>query len=112
MTIKLYGISNCDTVKKSRAWLASEGLAYEFHDYKKLGVPAERLSAWVAALGWEALVNKKGTTWRALKPAAQAAVQDAASAMALMQAQPSVIKRPVVERKGHISVGYTPEQWK
>lgn len=96
--LTLYGIPNCDTVKKSRAWLTERGVEHAFHDFKKQGVPTERLDAWVAALGWEALVNRKGTTWRKLTDAEREVVQDAASARALMLAQPSVIKRPVVER--------------
>jgi arsenate reductase (glutaredoxin) len=111
----LYGIPNCDTVKKSRAWFDARGIACTFHDFKKQGVPEKALDAWIAALGWEALVNKKGTTWRKLDAAAQTGVHDAASAKALMLAQPSVIKRPVVEmalENGfHITVGFTPEAW-
>ncbi len=96
-SITLYGIPNCDTVKKARAWLAGAGAAAEFHDFKKQGVPEPRLDAWMTQVGWETLLNRKGTTWRKLDPATQAAVYDAASARALMLAQPSVIKRPVVE---------------
>ena len=96
----VYGIPNCDTVKKARAWLSEQGVDYTFHDYKKQGVPAERLAAWVAAVGWEPLVNRQGTTWRKLEEATKALVVDAASAQALMLAQASVIKRPVIERDG------------
>ena len=96
MTI-LYGIPNCDTVKKARTWLDAHQLAYQFHDFKKSGVPAEALDAWVQAVGWEKLVNRKGNTWRKLDASTQAAVVDAASAKALMLAQPSVVKRPVVD---------------
>jgi Spx/MgsR family transcriptional regulator len=88
--IILYGIPNCDTVKKARAWLTAQGLAHEFHDFKKAGVPADRLAAWEAELGWEKLLNRKGTTWRKLDPQQQAGVVDAVSAQALMQAQPSL----------------------
>ena len=113
--ITLYGIPNCDTVKKSRAWFAQQGLAAEFHDFKKQGVPADRLSAWMAAVGWEKLVNRQGTTWRKLEAADQAAVQDEPSAAALLQAHPSVAKRPVVEwHQGgttRVSVGFVPDQW-
>ena len=94
--ITLYGIPNCDTVKKARAWLAETGASVQFHDFKKQGVPADLLDGWIATLGWATLVNRKGTTWRKLDPTTQAAVQDDASAKALMLAQPSVIKRPVV----------------
>ncbi|WP_326542585.1 ArsC family reductase [Pseudorhodoferax sp.] len=107
----LYGIPNCDTVKKARTWLDDQGIAYAFHDFKKAGVPPQ-LDAWVTALGWETVLNRKGTTWRKLDPAQQAAVHDAASAGALMRAQPSVIKRPVVEwNDGSVTVGFTPEAW-
>lgn len=102
MGVVVYGIPNCDTVKKARAWLAARGIDHAFHDYRKQGVPADRLDAWLAALGWEALVNRRGTTWRKLDPALQAAVTDAASARALMLANPSVIRRPVVEHDGHV----------
>ena len=85
MNIVLYGISNCDTVKKARAWLDGQGVAYQFHDFKKQGVPGEQLDGWISQLGWERLVNRQGTTWRKLAPAAQADVKDAASAKALMQ---------------------------
>jgi arsenate reductase len=107
MSIVLYGIPNCDTVKKARAWLADQGADYQFHDFKKDGVPADRLDPWIAAVGWEKLVNRKGTTWRKLDAQLQASVQDAASAKAVMLAQPSVIKRPVVEWKNHTTVGFT-----
>lgn len=111
MTITVYGIPNCDTVKKARAWLQDQGVAYAFHDYKKQGVPLPQLDAWMHSLGWEALLNRKGTTWRKLDVAQQAAVSDAASASALMVAQPSVIRRPVVEYLGGVLVGFDPEAW-
>ncbi len=112
MTIRLYGIANCDTVKKARAWLAGQGLSCDFHDFKKLGVPPERLAQWEAAVGWARLLNRQGTTWRKLAPAQQAGVTDAATAQALMLAQPSIIKRPVVEwPDGRITVGFSAEQW-
>jgi Spx/MgsR family transcriptional regulator len=112
MTTKVYGIPNCDTVKKARAWLDGQGVAHAFHDFKKAGVPADRLAAWQQAAGWEKLVNRQGTTWRKLDPAAQAAVVDAASAAALLQAQPSVIKRPVVEwPDGAVTVGFDAAAW-
>jgi Spx/MgsR family transcriptional regulator len=105
--IKLYGISNCDTVKKARSFLNQAGVSHDFHDFKKQGVPVEQLKRWMAEVGWERLVNRQGTTWRKLEPAAQAAVVDAASAEALMLAQPSVIKRPVVETPaGEVLVGF------
>jgi arsenate reductase (glutaredoxin) len=107
----VYGIPNCDTVQKSIAWLVDNGVAYTFHDFKKQGVPEAGLAQWIQALGWEALINKKGTTWRKLDAAAQAAVTDAASAVALMLANPSVIRRPVVVRNDQVSVGFAPERW-
>ena len=100
--MQLYGIPNCDTVKKARTWLDAQGRAFVFHDYKKQGVPADRLDAWIAAVGWEVLVNRQGTTWRKLDDATKAGVHDAASAKALMLAQASVIKRPVVEQDGQV----------
>lgn len=110
MPLIVYGIPNCDTVKKARAWLQAQGHTFDFHDYKKQGVPTERLSSWVAEVGWEKLVNRQGTTWRKLDPAIQAGVTDAASAKALMCSQPSVIKRPVIERDGRVlGVGFDPE---
>jgi len=103
----LYGIPNCDTVKRTRAWLQARGVPHRFHDFKKDGVLPQRLDAWIAAVGWEALVNRRGTTWRKLDEAARAAVADAAAARALMLAVPSVIRRPVVEwPQGRISVGF------
>jgi Spx/MgsR family transcriptional regulator len=97
MATVLYGIPNCDTVKKARAWLAAQGTEVVFHDFKKAGVPPAHLDAWIAAVGWQSLLNRQGSTWRKLDPVTQAAVLDAASARALMLAQPSVIRRPVVE---------------
>ena len=94
--ITVYGIPNCDTVKKARAWLAERGLEAAFHDFKKQGVPAELLPAWLTAFGRDRLVNRAGTTWRKLDDATKAGVVDDASATALMLAEPSVIKRPLV----------------
>ena len=112
MTIKLYGIPNCDTVNRARAWLAEHGMAHEFHDFKKAGVPAACLDAWLQAAGWQTVLNRKGTTWRKLDAATQAAVTDAASARTLMLAQASVIKRPVVEwPDGRITVGFDAQAW-
>jgi Spx/MgsR family transcriptional regulator len=108
----VYGISNCDTVKRARAWLDERGTGYTFHDFKKGGVPAHRLDTWLKAAGWEALINRKGTTWRKLDAALQARVADAESACALMLEQPSVIKRPVVEwDDGRITVGFDAGAW-
>ena len=105
--ITLYGIPNCDTVKKSRAWFTEQGLDYQFHDFKKQGVATAQLPGWLSAVGWQKLVNRQGTTWRKLDAATQAAVTDAASAQALMRVHASVIKRPVVEwPDGAITVGF------
>ncbi len=95
-TITLYGIPNCDTVKKARAWLTGHNVAYTFHDFKKQGVPAAQLPQWLASAGWQTLVNRKGTTWRKLDETTRLGVVDEASATALMLATPSVVKRPVV----------------
>ena len=110
-SVTLYGIPNCDTVKRARAWLADHGIDAAFHDFKKAGVPADPLDAWLDALGWEALLNRKGTTWRKLDEATRDAVVDRASARALMLAQPSVIKRPVVAWGSVTTVGFDPASW-
>ena len=108
----VYGIPNCDTVKKARTWLDAQGQVFVFHDYKKQGVPADRLDAWMAAVGWEVLVNRQGTTWRKLDDAVKATVVDAPSAKTLMLAQASVIKRPVVEwSAGDVTVGFDAALW-
>jgi len=109
--IVLYGIPNCDTVKKARAWLDGGGVAYRFHDFKKDGFPAQRADAWITQLGWEPLLNRKGTTWRKLDASAQQRVTDAAAAKALMQAQPTVVKRPVVEWPDTLTVGFDRAVW-
>lgn len=110
--VTLYGIPNCDTVKRARAWLVAHGVEHSFHDFKKQGVPEARLDAWLAGPGWEVVLNRRGTTWRKLDPARQAAVTDATSARALMLAEPSVIKRPVVEWPGgRVSVGFDDADW-
>lgn len=109
--ITLYGIPNCDTVKKARAWLTEHKQAYAFHDFKKQGVPADKLQHWASAPGWEKLLNRKGTTWRKLDAAAQAGVHDSASAQALMLANPSLIKRPVVDWGHEVSVGFEAAAW-
>jgi arsenate reductase (glutaredoxin) len=110
--ITLYGIANCDTVKKARAWLAENGRAHAFHDFRKHGVPPEALAAWMQSAGWQKLLNRQGTTWRKLDASVQAAVTDEASARQLMLAQPSVIKRPVVDWDGAITVGFNAADWR
>ncbi|WP_455556095.1 arsenate reductase [Comamonas sp.] len=110
--IRVYGIPNCDTVKKARAWLTAQGLPFEFHDFKKQGVPADRLSHWMDAVGWEKIVNRQGTTWRKLDPAVQARIVDVDSASRLVQEHASAIKRPVVEwANGHVTVGFNADSW-
>ena len=105
-------IPNCDSVKRARAWLAEHGAAVPFHDFKKSGVPAAALDGWMDSVGWERLLNRQGTTWRKLDDASKSAVVDAASARALMLAQASVIKRPVVAwPDGAITVGFDPAEF-
>jgi len=111
MTITLYGIPNCDTVKKARAWLGEHGIQYVFHDFRKDGVPGERLDRWIAELGWEKLVNRQGTTWRKLDPSVQAGVTDAASARKLLLENASIVKRPVVEWGQRTTVGFDAGEW-
>jgi Spx/MgsR family transcriptional regulator len=109
---RVFGISNCDTVKRARQWLDGAGQPHEFHDFKKAGVPVQRLDLWLAACGWEPLLNRRGTTWRGLDEDTQRSVVDAASARGLMLAQPSVIKRPVVEwPDGSVTVGFDASAW-
>lgn len=111
-TTTLFGIPNCDTVKKARTWLDEQGITYQFHDFKKQGVPAERLPDWMQAVGWEKLLNRQGTTWRKLDDATKASAVDAASAAAVMQEHASTIKRPVVEwTDGKITVGFKADDW-
>jgi arsenate reductase (glutaredoxin) len=114
--ITLFGIPNCDTVKKARAWLTAQGIDYQFHDFKKQGVPVERLDAWMAAVGWEKLLNSKGTTWRKLDTETQATAVDAESTAKLLILNASLIKRPVVEwtdshSAADITVGFEAESW-
>ena len=108
--ITLHGIPNCDTVKKARAWLDTRGIAYAFHDYKKLGIDALTLNRWADEAGWEALLNRAGTTFRKLPDADKANI-DRAKEIALMAAQPSLISPPVVEAAGPLLVGSKPDQW-
>ena len=107
-SITIYGIKNCDTMKKARAWLDSHGVAYEFHDYKAAGAPKEKLKAWCDELGWETLLNRAGTTFRNLPEAEKKGLNER-KAIALMLAQPSMIKRPVLEMKGKLLVGFKPD---
>lgn len=108
MPVTLHGIKNCDTMKKARAWLDAKGVDYAFHDYKTQGIAPEILAAWVRELGWEALLNRAGTTFRKL-PDAQKTELDEARAVALMLAQPSMIKRPVLDLGPRRMVGFSPD---
>ena len=110
-SITVYGIPNCDSVKKARVWLTDRGLDYVFHDFKKQGVPPEAIDFWLKHTNWEVLLNRKGTTWRKLDPTLQASVVDAASARTLMLNHTSVIKRPVVVKEANVIVGVNPEAW-
>ena len=104
----IYGIKNCDTMKKARAWLDSNGVAYDFHDYKAAGVEKEKLKAWSDKVGWEALLNRGGTTFKKLPEADKEGLNEK-KALALMLAQPSIIKRPVLETGGKLLVGFKPD---
>ena len=111
MTIHLYGIPNCDTVKKSRNWLDAQGLEYTFHDYKKEGADTAKLEAWIAAKGLDTVLNKRGTTYRKLSDAEKADAADSHKAVALLVQHPSMIKRPVVEHGSTILVGFKEDEW-
>jgi Spx/MgsR family transcriptional regulator len=108
--ITLYGIKNCDTMKKARAWLDARGMPYAFHDYKAQGIDQARLASWSQKVGWETLLNRAGTTFRKL-PDVDKTGLDEAKALALMLDQPSMIKRPVLDLDGRILVGFKPEQY-
>jgi Spx/MgsR family transcriptional regulator len=109
-TITIYGIKNCETMKKARAWLEKHGVDYVFHDYKTEGIERERLEQWCKKVGWETLLNRAGTTFRKLPESEKASV-DARKAMKLMLEQPSMIKRPVLELGGELLVGFGPENY-
>ena len=108
--IDVYGIHNCDTVKKARAWLDAQGIEYAFHDYKKDGADPAKLERWVAEKGWETVLNRRGTTFRQLPDASKADI-DAGKAVRLMAAYPSTIKRPVVEHPAGLLVGFDAAEW-
>lgn len=110
MKTVIYGIPNCDAMKKARAWLESHGIAYEFHDYKKAGIERSKLEAWLKAVGWEVLLNRAGTTFRKLPESARSGLTEA-KATRLMLEQPSMIKRPVLERGKTLLVGFNPEKY-
>ena len=104
--MKLYGIPNCDTVRKARRWLSDHGIQAIFHDFRKDGVDENQLRAWITQVGWEALVNRRGATWRQLPDAVKHQVNNAQAAIALMRENPSVIKRPVLEANGVLQIGF------
>lgn len=108
MTITIYGIKACDTMKKARTWLDGRGVDYAFHDYKTLGIDRPRLEQWIGQVGWEVLLNRAGTTFRALPDAAKVGL-DAERAIGLMLAQPSMIKRPVLDLGDRLLVGFKPD---
>jgi arsenate reductase len=108
VTITIYGIKNCDTMKKARGWLDGHGVAYSFHDYKAEGIAKDKLKGWCDELGWETLLNRVGTTFRKLSDADRDGLNER-KAIALMLAQPSMIKRPVLDMDGKLLVGFKPE---
>jgi arsenate reductase len=109
--IKIYGIPNCDTMKKSRRWLEANGIEYDFHDYKKLGVPEKNLKNWVKQTGWETILNKRGTTWRKLDDDLKDNIDEAA-AIQVMLNNPSIIKRPILESGKLLLIGFDEDQYK
>ncbi len=112
MSSIVYGIKNCNTVKSALEWLRKNGIDHEFHDFKSKGISDTKLKQWIAQVGWEALVNKRGTTWRQLPPAVQEKVKNQSAAIALMKEKTSVIKRPVIESGGAVvAVGFDPEEY-
>ena len=111
MSVTLFGIPNCDTVKKARRWLDDRGIVYVFHDYKKAGVDTATLESWAQGVGWERLLNRSGTTFRKLSDADKVDI-DGTGAIRLMIANPSLIKRPVVEGAGRLLVGFNPDEWR
>jgi arsenate reductase len=108
---KIYGIKNCDTMKKARAWLEAHKVAHQFHDYKAAGIDKTILEGWTKKVGWEILLNRAGTTFKKLPDADKEGITEK-KAIALMLAQPSMIKRPVLEAKGKLTVGFKPEEYK
>jgi Spx/MgsR family transcriptional regulator len=109
----VYGIKNCNTVKRSIEWLTKNKIEFEFHDYKSKGITKEKLKGWIKQVGWESLVNKKGTTWRQLDSSAQSKVTNQTNAMALMTEKTSVIKRPLLEEKGKVlALGFDEAEYK
>ena len=109
-TVTLYGIPNCDTIKKARSWLADHAIDYRFHDYRKHGVQLELLQSMAAELGWEAMLNRRGTTWRAVPDAVRAKL-DEDVALQLMLETPAIIKRPILAARGRLYLGFSPQQY-
>jgi arsenate reductase (glutaredoxin) len=111
-TLTVYGIPNCDTVKRACAWLKDNAIAHRFHDFKTAGLDAQLLEAWVQCVGWEPLLNRRGTTWRQLEDAERSAVDGTKAAIALMQRHPSLVKRPVAQwPDGSVTVGFDAATW-
>lgn len=108
--ITIYGIRNCDTMKKAMAWLDGQGIAYRFHDYRKDGAPEQKVRDWIDRLGWEQVINRRGTTWRKLPEATRAAM-DADAALREALASPSLIRRPVLEADDRLLIGFQAEDW-
>ena len=108
--VTLYGIPNCDTIKKARSWLQDQAIDYRFHNYRKQGTDLQQLQAMAAQLGWEIMLNRRGTTWRALPDAVKAHI-DEASALKLMLDNPAIIKRPILEQDGRLHIGFKPQQY-
>ena len=112
MSLVVHGIANCDTVKKARTWLDEQGIAYTFHDFKKAGVTAALIQGWLKDVPFERLLNRRGTTWRALPEGGKAAAETEAGAIAVMLEKPSIIKRPVLVADGHVqAIGFDVEQY-
>jgi arsenate reductase len=109
--MKLYGIPNCSTVKKARQWLEERGIGYEFHDFKKEGVPGTLMKTLMKLHGWEALLNRNGPTWRKLPDERKAEVKNATTALAVMQENPSVIKRPIIDNDGQYQIGFSEDNY-
>ncbi len=109
--MRMYGITNCDTIKTARAWLSEHGIAYRFVDLKKTPPLREQLAGWCAEAGWQTLLNRRGTTWKKLPPEKQAAVTDAPAAIAMMLENPTAIRRPVMETDQGLLVGFDRETW-
>lgn len=108
--ITVYGIPNCDSIKKARKWLKDNAIVYEFHDYKKMGVPEKELKIWVKQVGWEVLLNKRGTTWRKLDDRTRESVNQS-SAIQIMLDNPSIIKRPVLVKAKKVLVGFNKDEY-